>query len=208
MTRQSTAHQPGGAAAWVHEVPTHLGVEDRALFGLTVHQLLYLASGATCAYGLWHEWTFLPVVVRLALAVACACLALALVFVRPGGRGLGAWALPGLRYIAAPRASVWRSAADGVVGASYVPGWDGSRQGWSRRSTRPEELVASWVELPLQPGWTATSLEAADEHGSPFHLHTRREGVPLPISGGERRETAGPTGWIGHVPVESDSWRS
>ena len=33
-----------------HEIPTHLNVEDRALFGLSVRQLALLLAGCAAAY--------------------------------------------------------------------------------------------------------------------------------------------------------------
>jgi len=46
----------------VHELPTHLQVEDVLLAGLTARQLLRLMIGASLAYGLWDQALCLPVV--------------------------------------------------------------------------------------------------------------------------------------------------
>ena len=34
-----------------HEIPTHLNVEDKLVFGLTMRQFLYIIVGCSVAYG-------------------------------------------------------------------------------------------------------------------------------------------------------------
>ena len=89
-----------------HEIPTHLGVSDRAVLGLSVRQLLAAAVGLALA----HAAGDLPLPLPLRLVAAALVLALAapLVFWRPAGRPLEEWALVLLRYHAAPRVAVWR----------------------------------------------------------------------------------------------------
>lgn len=91
-----------------HEIPTHLNVEDRAFYGLTVRQVMYLTVGAASGYGLWNQWPALPVGLRLGLAVACFLLAVAVALVRPHGRGLEEWAFVALHYAAVPKVCTWR----------------------------------------------------------------------------------------------------
>ena len=91
-----------------HRVPTHLDVEDRPLYGLTVRQVLGLAAGGAWAYAVWSAWPSLPAPLRAVLAAACLLVPAALVVVRPAGRGLGGWALLALRHALAPRIAVWR----------------------------------------------------------------------------------------------------
>jgi hypothetical protein len=91
-----------------HEIPTHLNVEDKAFFGLSVRQVMYLTSGLAGAYALWSQWPDLPAVARLGPAAACVLQALAFALVRPRGRGLEEWAFVALHYAATARASVWR----------------------------------------------------------------------------------------------------
>jgi hypothetical protein len=91
-----------------HEIPTHLNVEDRAFYGLSARQIMYLTVGATLSYGLWNQMSDLPFAARIALAVLCLGFATVLALVRPGGRGLEEWAFVALHYIAVPRSSVWR----------------------------------------------------------------------------------------------------
>lgn len=92
-----------------HEIPTHLNVEDKAFYGLSVRQVMYLSVGVSGAYSLWNGWPDLPVAIRLAIVVGCVLVALILAFMRPYGRGLEEWALIGLRYLALPKAGVWRA---------------------------------------------------------------------------------------------------
>jgi hypothetical protein len=91
-----------------HEIPTHLGVEDKILYGLSVHQFLFVTVGLAGGYGLWNQWPELAVPPRLAVSIAWLLVALALALVRPAGRGLDQWAFVALRYLALPKTSIWR----------------------------------------------------------------------------------------------------
>ena len=90
-----------------HEIPTHLGVADRAVLGLTMRQLLSAACGLALAYAAAGDLP-LPLVLRLGAAALVLAATLPLVFWRPGGRPLEEWAFVLLRYRAAPHAAVWR----------------------------------------------------------------------------------------------------
>ena len=91
-----------------HEIPTHLNVEDKAFYGLSVRQVMYLSVGVSGAYSLWNGWPDPPVAIRLAMVLGCLLVALSLALVRPYGRGLEEWALVGLRYLALAKVGVWR----------------------------------------------------------------------------------------------------
>ena len=91
-----------------HEIPTHLGVADRAVLGLTMRQLLAAAAGLALAHGAASDLP-LPLPVRLCAAALVLAVTLPLVFWRPAGRPLEEWVFVLLRYWAAPRAAVWRS---------------------------------------------------------------------------------------------------
>lgn len=93
-----------------HEIPTHLNVEDRAFYGLSVRQVMVLTVGFSGAYALWNQWPDLIVPARLGLAVACLLVATALALLRPGGRSFEEWAFVIVRYAAIPRTVVWRPA--------------------------------------------------------------------------------------------------
>jgi len=114
-----------------HEIPTHLSVEDKAFYGLSARQFMYLTVGLATSYGLWNQLLYLPVAARLALAVACFALAAALALVRPHGRGLEEWAFVALHYAAAPKASVWRPREPDQAA------WRPSATGWAELSPRP-----------------------------------------------------------------------
>src|SRR5262245_55964892 len=91
-----------------HEIPTHLNVEDKAFFGLTVRQVMHLTIGFAGAYAVWSQWPDLHIALRGGLAAAGLAQAVALALVRPGGRGLEEWIFVALHYVALPKASVWR----------------------------------------------------------------------------------------------------
>ncbi|MCW5880716.1 MAG: PrgI family protein [Anaerolineae bacterium] len=91
-----------------HEIPTHLNVEDKAFYGLSVRQVMYLSVGVSGAYSLWNGWPHLAVALKLAVIAACLLVALILALVRPYGRGLEEWLFVGLRYLALPKTCVWR----------------------------------------------------------------------------------------------------
>ena len=91
-----------------HEIPTHLSVEDKAFFGLSVRQVMYLTLGLSGSYGLWNQWPDLILPFRLGAALAVFLLAATFALLRPGGRGLEEWAFVALHYLAVPRRSAWR----------------------------------------------------------------------------------------------------
>ena len=76
----------------VYELPTHLQVEDTLIAGLTARQLVRLMLGASLAYGLWDQATWLPDEVRLTLAIVLAILGALVALVQPAGRWTsGCW---------------------------------------------------------------------------------------------------------------------
>ena len=91
-----------------HEIPTHLNVEDRAFYGLTVRQVMYLTIGLSGGYAFWNQLPALPIVLRGSLVVLSVALALTFALVRPHGRSLDEWAFVALHHAAMPKASVWR----------------------------------------------------------------------------------------------------
>jgi len=131
-------------AAKHHEIPTHLNVEDKAFYGLSARQFMYLTIGLATSYGLWNQWPDLPAAARLALAAACFALAAALALIRPHGRGLEEWTFVALHYAAAPKVGVWRPREPDPAA-------------W-----RPS--AARWAELSPRPAWTA-ALDGDREEG-------------------------------------------
>jgi hypothetical protein len=117
-----------------HEIPTHLNVEDKLLFGLTARQFLYVLVGSTLAYGLWEQIAAAPSALRIGATAACLLVAAAVTLLRPLGRALEEWLLAGLIYLSRPRRSVWQ------VREQSAAEW------------RP--AVAGWQELAPNLIWT------------------------------------------------------
>ena len=108
-----------------HEIPTHLNVEDRAFYGLTVRQVMFLTAGAAAGYSLWNQWPVLPLALRVGLAVACFALAVVVALVRPQGRGLEEWAFVVLHYAAVPKVCTWQPTEPAVAGlSSSTDAWE------------------------------------------------------------------------------------
>jgi hypothetical protein len=115
-----------------HEIPTHLNVEDRAFYGLSVRQVMYLTGGFSLGYGLWNQWGDVLPELRLALSIACALAAVTLALVRPGGRGFEEWGVVVLRFLLIPRRAAWRLPE---------PGSDASGD------------TVRWLDLEPRPRW-------------------------------------------------------
>ncbi len=118
-----------------HEVPTHLNVEDRVLFGLTARQFLYVLVGCSASYALWDQMLWLGDAVRVASVVASLATTLAFALVRPADRALEEWLAAALVYAATPRQATWQPA-------------EPEPADW-----RPEG--ASWQELAPSLAWAA-----------------------------------------------------
>lgn len=114
-----------------HEIPTHLDVEDRAFYGLTIRQVMYLTAGAAGGYELWNQWPALPLVIRVSLAVPPILLALIVALVRPHGRSLDEWFFVALHHAAAPKISVWQP----------------------RHPATPDSEAVAWEELAPRIVW-------------------------------------------------------
>jgi hypothetical protein len=91
-----------------HEVPTHLNVEDKLLFGLTARQFLYLLVGGSAGYTFWEQSGTFSDPLRAAVVCVCACAAIAFAFIRPTGRSLEEWVVAAIIYVGAPRRSTWQ----------------------------------------------------------------------------------------------------
>jgi hypothetical protein len=116
-----------------HEIPTHLNVEDRAIYGLSVRQLTYLIVGSSGGYAAWTSWPDLPDELRGAAAALCLLAAAAVALLRPGGRGLEEWAVAALHHLATPKRSLWRAPRPDPA---------------NRRAP-----AAAWVELAPRAAW-------------------------------------------------------
>jgi hypothetical protein len=91
-----------------HEVPTHLNVEDKVLFGLTVRQFLFLLVGCLASYALWQQAAPFGDALRWTAAALCAVVTLAFALLRPADRALEEWLAAALLFLAAPRRTVWQ----------------------------------------------------------------------------------------------------
>ena len=122
-----------------HEVPTHLDVEDRVLFGLTVRQFLYLLVGSSASYGLWDQLASWPWLGRVACVGVCLLSTLAFALLRPGGRALEEWLIAALIYLATPRSSTWQPREPVLAD-------------WRPAGARWQELAPSlvWANDPIQ----------------------------------------------------------
>jgi hypothetical protein len=118
-----------------HEVPTHLSVEDRVLFGLTARQFLYVLVGSSASYALWDQTLWLGDALRVASVAASLAVTLAFALVRPADRALEEWLAAALVYWATPRRATWQPA-------------EPSAAEW-----RP--AGASWQELAPSLAWAA-----------------------------------------------------
>jgi hypothetical protein len=93
-----------------HEVPTHLNVEDRVLFGLTARQFLYMLVGSSASYALWDQTLPLGEGLRVASVAMSLATTLAFALVRPADRALEEWLVAALVYAATPRQATWQPA--------------------------------------------------------------------------------------------------
>lgn len=92
-----------------HQVPTHLGVEDHLLLGLTGKQVMRLLAGGSLAYALWDGNPDATLAIRAGLTALCLLVTLAFALVRPSHRPLEEWAFVAVRYASLPKQTVWRS---------------------------------------------------------------------------------------------------
>jgi PrgI family protein len=118
----------------VHEVPTHLNVEDTLIFGLTPRQLLRISIGASLAYAVWDQTGWLPDWLRFGIAAAFASFGLLLAIVRPGDRALDQWLLAAFIFVISPRRRLWQPVD------------------WPQRA-EPHVRTADWAELSPIPEW-------------------------------------------------------
>jgi PrgI family protein len=97
-----------------HEIPTHLNVEDKLLFGLTARQFLYVLVGLSVSYALWNQMSDTPLVLRATVVGAVLLATTALTLLRPRGRPLEEWLLAACAYAASPRTATWRPREPGA----------------------------------------------------------------------------------------------
>ena len=86
-----------------HEVPTHVGAEDKVLLWFTFHQIVAMIATCALAYGAYRVLPFGTSEMRMGLAVVLGLLALAAIVGKIGGRSLPLVAADLLRYGLGPR---------------------------------------------------------------------------------------------------------
>ena len=91
-----------------HALPTHLGVRDPVLWGLNDVQLSKVGAGALVAAFVMRQ-SVLPFWLRAGLSALAMLAAIACALVRVQGQPLEEWLVAVGRYLARPRALVWRS---------------------------------------------------------------------------------------------------
>ena len=91
-----------------HEIPTHLNVEDKLIFGLTARQFLYCLVGCSLSYGMWDQLGPGPPALRIGLVGACLVATALLVLLRPLGRPLEEWLVAVVFYLGSPRRATWQ----------------------------------------------------------------------------------------------------
>jgi hypothetical protein len=71
----------------VHEIPTHLEVSDKLVFGLTAGQTLFCAAGVFVGYSLWRrlQMVGLPLLGSVPLAGLAGLVLILLSLIRPEG---------------------------------------------------------------------------------------------------------------------------
>ena len=109
------------------EIPTHLEVEDRILFGLTLRQGVILLLGATIGYfffarsGQAIAGMQIPLALRVSLGLLPVVVALALALIQPAGRPLEDWLFAITRYLTMPKRCVWRPRIYSTMTTADVP---------------------------------------------------------------------------------------
>ena len=86
-----------------HEVPTHIGAEDKVLLWFTFPQIVAMIATCALAYGAYRMAPIGPSEVRLGIAVALGLLGLAAIVGKIGGRSLPLVTADLLRYALGPR---------------------------------------------------------------------------------------------------------
>ena len=168
-----------------HEIPTHLEVEDRILFGLTLRQGIVVLVGLSIGYSLYAQLGSLPwpdgggggaghppLALRVAVALLPALLALAVAVVQPAGRTLEEWLFALARYAALPKQYTWRPRV-----VSIADEWRGDMESWEARSAGTSELQA---------------VLGAEDDRAPLDLLRREE-----VEGRARHEWEGWMDWEG-----------
>jgi hypothetical protein len=89
----------------MHDVPTHLEVTDKLVFGLTAGQTLFCAASVFMGYSFWKRLQLLglPLLASVPLAALASLFLISLTLIRPEERSLYQWSFILLRYLFQPK---------------------------------------------------------------------------------------------------------
>lgn len=89
----------------MHDVPTHLEVKDKLVFGLTAGQTLFTAASVFVGYSVFHSLlrARVPLLVAALIAGIVALLLTSLALIRPEDRSLDQWSFVLVRYLIQPK---------------------------------------------------------------------------------------------------------
>jgi PrgI family protein len=141
------------------EIATHLEVEDRILFGLTLRQAIIVLVGLSVGYSAYAQlgrlgWPLGPAgahppqALCIVAGIIPALLALVCAVVEIGGRPIEEWALALVRYAALPKRYVWRSRPPQLDAEARGDGASGGRAA-SVQSSAGEAEAPSIVATSL-----------------------------------------------------------
>src|SRR5689334_6731126 len=91
-----------------HEVPTHLGIEDKIVFGLTARQFLYVLVGSSASYSVWEQTLWMGDIVRALIVAVSVATTLAFALWRPADRPLEEWLAAACVFAASPARATWQ----------------------------------------------------------------------------------------------------
>lgn len=133
-----------GSTQHRQEIPTHLEVEDRILFGLTLRQGIFALVGCSIGYTVFAQlgqlpWPVaasgghMPLALRITVACVPALVALAVAVIQPAGRPLEEWLFALARFATLPKHCVWRPRIAAPENLDDVDSVEASEQGNSLR---------------------------------------------------------------------------
>lgn len=149
------------------EIPTHLEVEDRILFGLTLRQGIIALVGLSLGYALYAQlgqfpWfasagigagagagaAHPPLPLRIVVGSVPVVVALALAIIQPAGRPLEEWLFALARYAALPKRCVWRPRSNIMASTANDPATAESNDRGGNRSTSHGQVPQASQSTP------------------------------------------------------------
>ncbi len=89
----------------MHDVPTHLEIADKLVFGLTAGQTLFCVAGIFIGYSVWRHLLLLgmPILGSVPIAALVSVTLISLALIRPEQRSLDQWGFILFRYLLEPK---------------------------------------------------------------------------------------------------------